>query len=151
MEANFVYYVNNIFKSSNDKEEIQISPEQIFEIPSTEISDIKIPTESSAIIIFKNSIVGRDKDGTPLIENFNPTDIKQYVVTKESFLTLPKLYARFSVAKDLMDGYIGAYVLRDNTLFVMTEKMKNLFTPILENEINEQGFIKPQQNQSQRA
>ena len=54
MEANFVYYVNNIFKSSNDKEEIQISPEQIFEIPSTEISDIKIPTESSAIIIFKN-------------------------------------------------------------------------------------------------
>ena len=107
MEANFVYYVNNIFKSSNDKEEIQISPEQIFEIPSTEISDIKIPTESSAIIIFKNSIVGRDKDGTPLIENFNPTDIKQYVVTKENFLTLPKLYARFSVAKDLMDGYIG--------------------------------------------
>lgn len=151
MEANFVYYVNNIFKSSNDKEEIQISPEQIFEIPSTEISDIKISTESSAIIIFKNSIVGRDKDGTPLIENFNPTDIKQYVVTKENFLTLPKLYARFSVAKDLMDGYIGAYVLRDNTLFVMTEKMKNLFTPILENEINEQGFIKPQQNQSQRA
>lgn len=72
-------------------------------------------------------------------------------MTKENFLTLPKLYARFSVAKDLMDGYIGAYVLRDNTLFVMTEKMKNLFTPILENEINEQGFIKPQQNQSQRA
>ena len=88
-----------IFKSSNDKEEIQISPEQIFEIPSTEISDIKIPTESSAIIIFKNSIVGRDKDGTPLIENFNPTDIKQYVVTKENFLTLPKLLCQILCCK----------------------------------------------------
>lgn len=141
MTANFVYAVSNIYNSSNEKHEIKLSPEAISEVDSFNIEDYRIPSNASAIILFKNKITGRDSSGTPIIEEFAPTDIKQYVITKEDFLTLPKLYARYSVAKDLIEGVVGAYVLRDDTLFVMTEKMKNLFTPILESSLDKNGFI----------
>lgn len=142
MKANFALLVDNIYENSNDKDQIIISPETIVEIKSNNIEDCTIPKTTSAVVLFKNEINGRDEYGVPIIDEFNPTDIKQYVITTEEFLILPRLYERFSVPKDLMEGASGAYVLRDGTLFIMNEYTKKEYTPILLSSIDENGKIK---------
>ncbi len=141
MTSDFACYIDNIYENLNDKSEIKISPYSFSEVQTSNIEDCFIPNNASAVILFKNEIAGRDSFGFPILEKFNPTNIRQFVITTEEFLGLPKLYARYSLPKSLMDGVVGAYVLRDGTLFVMNERQKKLYTPILLSSIKNGKYI----------
>lgn len=140
MIANFVYIISNIYESSNIENEIVLEQHHAKEVQTDRIEDIVIPKNASAIILFKNEILNRS-GGEPTIEKFCPTNIKQYVITTGEFLSLPKLYLTYSVAKDLIDDAVGAYVLRDGTLFLVNENQKRTFTPIQASEIDESGRL----------
>lgn len=142
MTANFVCYIDNIYENSNDKSELSISPYSFAENPSGNIEDCTIPESASGVILFKNEIEGRDEFNFPNVTEFNPTDIKQYIVA-ENFLSTPQIYAKFSVPKSLMDGIIGAFVLRDGTLFPVTETQKEMYEMIPLNLIKDGKYQKP--------
>lgn len=141
MKLNFLCTIDNIYASSDENDNIILENQVFTEVSSDRIEDQKIPSSASAIILFKNE--ARMIDGKAVIEEFNPSQIQQFVITTEPFLRLPELYARYSLPKDLMDGYVGAYILRDGTLFIMTDELKKSYTPILASLLDKDGnFLK---------
>lgn len=141
MEANFVCFIENISKSSNDKNEISLQEQDIKEVNSDKIEDITIPNSASVVVLFKNQIEGRGEGGTPIIETFEPTNIKHFVITKQPYLNVPALLSLPEFPKHAAEGISGGFLLRDGTLFLVNDEMKKIYTPILEQNIDERGKV----------
>lgn len=145
MKSDFICTIDNISESSDEHDNIILEEQAFRETTSDKIEEQVIPNTASAVILFKNE--AHLENGKVVMDNFAPTDIQQFVVTTEPFLRLPELFARFSLSKDLLEGCVGAYVLRDGTLFLMNDSLRKLYSPILTSSLDKNGrFIECPEN-----